>query len=197
MLLFLFNLVKKFGNETMLAQPLEYAYLFSNGDEEGFNYFFKKFYASLCLYANKMIFEKEVSEELVSTAFIKIWKHRQKFDCEENILSYLYTIVRNDCLKYLRKKKKNNTTEKELIYLISQEEEKYHFQTLVWAETLRQLTELIGTLSPQCSTIIRMIYVDGKTTREIADELHLSISTVKTQKMRGMSAMKKKLLTTR
>ena len=78
---------------------------FQQGEEQGFTWFFHQLYPSLTLYCFKITKDKEVSEEIASAAFMKIWQRHHQFADAQSIKAYLYRIVRNDALKYLAKQK--------------------------------------------------------------------------------------------
>ena len=75
---------------------------FQAGEEKVFRYVFEKFYSSLCVYCLRLIREECVAADLVQEAFVKLWENRQNFSSLLTIRSYLYTIVRNSGINYLR-----------------------------------------------------------------------------------------------
>ena len=188
---------KKPDNESHLQaepvySPQDYALFFQSGEEIGFAWFFRQLYPSLTFFANKIVGEPAIAEEIASTAFIKIWERHTRFSSPEGIKGYLYQIVRNDALKSLNKKVKGAK-----VYDVSRlqvaDQQENQFQALVAAETSRQLLETISLLPPECSRIFRLLYFEGKTVKETAQQLNLSQSTVKTQKTRGLAVLRKKL----
>ncbi|HTD93126.1 MAG TPA: sigma-70 family RNA polymerase sigma factor, partial [Chitinophagaceae bacterium] len=68
------------------------------------------------------------------------------------------------------------------------------YKKLVSAELTRLLHAALKEISPGSGRILKLHYLEGKTLTEIAGELHISTSTVKTQKQRGLKALHKKLL---
>ena len=63
---------------------------------------------------------------------------------------------------------------------------------MVRAETLRHLYSSIQQLPSQCAKIVQMYYDEGKDYKTIANELKLSINTVRNQRRRGVEMLKKK-----
>jgi RNA polymerase sigma-70 factor (ECF subfamily) len=169
------------------------SYSFQRGDEKGFTYFFRELYPALSLYAYKITRDKETSEEIASAAFIKIWQKHEGFTDGSSIKAYLYRIVRNDAFKYLGKQKQLALVNKEVIYLYGREQQKDAFTGLVAAETTRLLLKAFSTLPKECSKVFHLLYIEGKSIKETAEALHLSPSTVKTQKARGIEALRKSL----
>jgi len=80
-----------------------------------------------------------------------------------------------------------------VIYLYGGEHEKDCFNSLVTAEISGELLNAINTLPVECSKVFRLIYIEGKSIKETAETLQISPSTVKTQKARGLAALRKKL----
>jgi len=172
---------------------IDYASAFQRGEEKAFTFFFKELYPSLCLYGFRFTKDKPVSEEIASQAFIKIWEKHHRFEEAHQIKVYLYRIVRNDSLKWLQTKKKEHRTQTEVSYLWKEDSERDHFDYLVKAEVMRQLHSAISELPSACRNIFELLYIQGKTVKEVSEQLNLSVSTVKTQKSRGLVALQKKL----
>ena len=170
-----------------------YAILFQQGEEKGFTWFFRNLYPALSFYAFKITSDKECSEEIASNAFIKVWQRHEQFSDAVSIRKYLHRIVRNDALKHLRKEKQSTAFTKEVIYLSGGEHEKDCFNSLVTAEISRELLNAINSLPAECSKVFRLMYIEGKSIKETAEALQLSPSTVKTQKKRGIEALRKSL----
>ncbi len=169
----------------------QYAHSFQNGDEKAFAYFFRALYPVLTSYCFSLTGSREISEELVSNAFIKIWQKHERFTNAYSIKAYLYRIVRNDAFKYLQAKKKGAKAFNEVLYLYGNGHQKDHFTSLVKSETLRQLSEAMNTLPTECAKVFRLLYIEGKSIKETATALGLATTTVKTQKARGLAALRK------
>ena len=106
---------------------------------------------------------------------------------------YLYNSVRNASLDYLKHKNiEGSYLQKMLdthpVYRTGEEDEEGIFS----AEVYRQLCETIDALPERCREVFLM-YMEGKKNEEVATALHVSIETVKTQKKRAMSILRKKL----
>jgi RNA polymerase sigma-70 factor (ECF subfamily) len=70
------------------SAPNAYVNSFRNAEEAGINFFFREYYPALCLYADKLIKNKPVAEEIASEAFIKIIKHCNQLDSVVGIKTY-------------------------------------------------------------------------------------------------------------
>jgi RNA polymerase sigma-70 factor (ECF subfamily) len=165
---------------------------FRQGDEKALVIYFNTFYPALCSYAFSYAHDMETAKEIAAEAFYKTWKYRQQFINPGSIRAYLYTIVRRDAAYWHQQKKRFTITALPGDEAIESPEPD-EFAKLVKAETLRQLYNAIEQLPVECRKVFRMLYVEGKKVKEIAEELNISPSTVKAQKARGISLLRKKI----
>lgn len=152
--------------------------LFRNGSKKIFEKIFQSYYRSLCLFANKIIDNMPVAEDIAQESFIALWGSASSIENENHLKAFLYQITKNNCLNYLKREKiKNRFTEVNKIEQIDRE-----FSYMVIEEEIeRIMRHMIETLPPKCSEIF-MLAMKGKSNEEIANQLRISINTVKTQK---------------
>lgn len=162
-------------------------------DAFAFRVLYKKYYRALVVYAINILGESQAAEDVVQDLFSVIWERKQPFHSLSSLNVYLYNSVRNSSLDYLRHKDVEN------IYLQKVESEYQRFgfdaedeEGFFSEEIYRQLFITIDALPARCRKIFLM-YLDGKKNEEIADTLHISIETVKTQKKRAMAFLRKEL----
>ena len=163
-----------------------------SGDESAFDQLFRKYYTPLTFFAQNIVNNKEVAEDLVEDAFVKLWERTEILARSGSIKSYLYTTVQNASIDHLRKVKQmefyfretkanGNCWEKPIIHRI------------IEAETIYHIYQMLETLPPKCGQVFKMFYLEDKKLQEIAFELSLSLSTVKSQKSRALKLLKRKL----
>ena len=146
--------------------------------------FFNKLYTSLCLFSNKYVEDIEMSKDIVQEVFIKVWEDQIEFKSENNVKSYLYTSVKNKSLDYLKSKVFRSTSRLSKIKLEKIEElesDAFFFREVVLSESSNFIENAVNTLPNKCAQIIKLS-IKGLSNAEIADELDLSINTIKTQK---------------
>lgn len=173
------------------TDPLYHTLSFQQGEEEGFNFFFKRLYPALCFFANKIIHNRPAAEEIASEAFIKIWQRHDQFADAGDIKAYLYQIVKNDSLKWLQKDARISIAETAMA-VNSEYSQASHFENIVWSEVTSELHQAISSLPKACRQVFEMLYIEGKSITETAAALHLSPSTVRTQKARGLVFLRRK-----
>ncbi len=122
--------------------------------------------------------------------FISFWEKRKDFDHVQTVKSFLYTAVRNRCLNHIKHEQVKKKHESNLIYELESESE-FRGQ-LIQEEVFNQLFQEIKNL-PGSSAKIMLLVLNGLKNQEIADELNISINTVKTQKKIAYSKIKDRL----
>jgi RNA polymerase sigma-70 factor (ECF subfamily) len=157
------------------------------GDAIAFKQLFESFYPSLCLFANKYLNDHEVSQDVAQDAFLYLWNKNADFNSKNSAQSYLYRYVRDRSLNYLRNKKLRHQIELEKMG-----SEFFFRDNLIEEETYHIIYNAIRTLSPQMQQVIELS-LDGLKNQEIADQLNISINSVKTVKARAFTALRVEL----
>jgi RNA polymerase sigma-70 factor (ECF subfamily) len=121
-----------------------------------------------------------MAEEIVQSTFIKLWEVRKQIDPEKSILSYLSTIAKN----MLMNKYQRQTVEFLYQQLLLKEQPVYDTDSeketdRKWLENY--LDELIKQLPPSRKKIFILSRKKELSTKEIAEIMHISVSTVETQ----------------
>ncbi len=142
---------------------------------------FDTLYAPLCVFANKYLNDLEVSKDIVQDVFIKIWEDKISYLNENAVKSFLYTLVRNKSLDYLKSRQYKVTDHYPAAEIEKLETEAFFLSEVLFIETATIVENAIRTLPDKCAQIIRL-GIREYTNAEIAKELDISINTVKTQK---------------
>jgi len=170
----------------------QYASMFQLGKEDALEFFYKEFHPALTFFASRWVKNQSIAEEIASEAFVKTWKMHWKLDSYAGIRAYLYKTVRRDCQLALKKEKRRAE-----IHLHSSRPDGQNdtpFDHLVRSETYRLIHSALKELPAASRKVITMHFFEGKTSEEIAKELHLSPSTIRNQKMGALIALRKKFI---
>lgn len=140
----------------------------------------------------QFLHDDEAAKDIVQESFVTYWNARESLsDAPASISSFLYAVVKNACLNKLRRQRLEQG------YLNSQEpdpfEEAIALNSMIRSEVLVELNKMITTLPVNCQRIFRMGYLEGLKNPQIAEELGISVNTVKTQKKRGLQLLKVRL----
>lgn len=162
-------------------------YAFREGDDDAFDPLFQELFSPLTYFAVKLVKEPFIAEDLVQDCFIKLWEKREDMGHINCLKSYLYTMVRNACLKHLERDIFSTGEPEEVLLDTSPLIEK----SLIAAETARELYKFISSLSPALQQVVRLYYLEGMTNREIAVALNIEHGTVTRQRLRAIMALRK------
>lgn len=165
-----------------------YALLFQVGNEKALSFFYHEFYPALAHYSFQYTQSRPIAEEIASEAFVKIWRMHYKLDSYAGIKAYLYKIVHRDSIEAISKEQKRAKSFRQLPPQIDTETP---FDNMVRSEMYRLIHAALKHLPPASRKVMIMHYLEDKTTGEISRELNLHPSTVKTQKTRGLLALRK------
>ena len=165
---------------------------FQSGDEAAFDLFFRRHFQSLCFFANKILNNEEEAKDIVQNSFIKLWKISDTIKNRRAIKSYLYMIVRNECLDKVKKIKKETGVIKS-ISIPEDEWDGASISEVVYAETIKRVYDMIEELPKKMREVFKLYYVSGKNYSEIAATLHTSPETIRKQRMRALTLLKGKL----
>ncbi|MGL5682101.1 MAG: RNA polymerase sigma factor [Marinifilaceae bacterium] len=137
---------------------------------------YQLYYPVLCGYARKYITNEEAIQDITQNIMIRLWESNSTFTHINALKSYLYKLLINDCLKYIR----NRDIESRHINQLQEEHE--HCEELIKNEQLFfKLHEVISSLPPKCKDII-ISTLEGKSVEETAIHLNMGINSVKKYK---------------
>jgi RNA polymerase sigma-70 factor (ECF subfamily) len=166
----------------------EYSYLFQEGNEKALSFFYHEFYPALAHYSFQLTQSRPVAEEIASEAFVKIWRMHYKLNSYAGIKAYLYKIVHRDSIEAISNEQRRTKSYRQLPPEIDTETP---FDNLVRSEVCRLIHAALKDLPPASRKVMIMHYLEGKTTGQISRELNLHPSTIKTQKVQGLTALRK------
>jgi len=162
------------------------------GEETGFERLFLLYHAPLRYFCEQLITADDLAEDIVSELFLTLWKKQMIFESAEHAQAYLYRSAKNRCLNLIRSEKSALAKTERAAGLTIDYSENYldaFIRTEVWAELYRA----VESLPSQCCQVITKSYFEGLSNQEIADDMGLSLQTVKNHKLRGLTALKDKL----
>lgn len=149
-----------------------------------FEKYFRRLYLPLGMYALRIVDDADVAEDMVQEAFLKTWKHIDAGAEISNFSAFMYRCVRNECLSYMSTRK--NSVGEEFIPDVSDD---------VIDTSLRdaRIWKAIDDLPEKCREVFLMSKRDGYSNDEIADELGISVKTVKNQMTKALSRLREAL----
>lgn len=136
--------------------------------------------------ATRILRRRDVAEEIVQEAFVRIWRNAASYDPElGSARSWLYAIVRNLALNALRDGKRELPLGDEFIN--NAQEAESTMGRLAESSALRRCLE---RLDEARRTTLLLAYVGGFSHGEIAGRLGAPLGTVKTWIRRGLLSLR-------
>ena len=147
----------------------------SENDDYAFRVFYDLYYRSVFRFAYYFLRNREACGEVVSNVFVAVWKSRVALRRIENIDAYLYVVARNEANRYLKESRTRRRC------LSPPHSEDAPDSRLIEAEVEELVRRLINDLPERCRTVFLLNRQEGLSSREIAEALSLSESTVRVQ----------------
>lgn len=166
----------------------------NNLNEKTFHQIYCNYFRALVTYAVQITNDDEIAKDIVQDVFSVLWERKITFITTSSFKAYLYNSVRNASLDNLR----HRCVEEDYVEKMAASNPAYDSDERDSAdyfykeEVYRKLFRAIDELPERCREVF-LKYMEGKKNEEIAEALHISIETVKTQKKRGMTVLRKKL----
>lgn len=145
-------------------------------DEEAFEKYYKEHYKVFFFLAFKYVKSAEQAQEIVNDIFVKLWRDGHDLIIEVSLKSYICRAIINRSINALNKNKKDFQNQKELSY---RAEKIYEMRQMEESELEIRLYRAINQLPEQCKKVFYMSRFKELKQQEIADQLGISIKTVK------------------
>lgn len=171
------------------------------GDEGAFRCIYEHHYVLLCRFANQILNDAALSEEIVDDAVFYLWEHRQEIEITYSVRAYLMRAVRNRCLNALQSMYHRQEIHFSSFMLPENMEfldsifveENQPLGVLLEQELEDELIRSIEELPVECRTIFKKSRFEQKKYEEIASELGISINTVKYHIKNALAFLQKRL----
>ncbi|MES2828667.1 MAG: RNA polymerase sigma-70 factor [Bacteroidota bacterium] len=163
-------------------------------DKKWFETFYKKYYKQLFTVSYRYVGQTEAAEEIVHDVFINIWNKAAQLNIQVSMKSYLFRSVVNSSLNYIKKEKAY--AEKQSAYLVvhhSEEAVEEDPKTATDEELLKGLEEALALLPEKCKQVMYLSRFGKLKQQEIADQMDISIKTVKNHLTYGFKKLREHL----
>ncbi|TDQ76322.1 RNA polymerase sigma factor [Sphingobacterium yanglingense] len=173
-----------------MRDDLKYVEILCLGHEAGLQYFIAQFGEPLHFFAYKITKNREVSEEIVSESFCKLWQRKEKMETYEMIRSFLFSVTRNACYDHMGSayQKKISLSHNDWTGIEGNEGDM--LGQIIYIELIKQIVQELEKLPKQQAEVFRMAYLEGMETKEICDLLGTTTSTVYFAKSKAVSTLR-------
>lgn len=156
--------------------------------QKSFSFIYSTYFAKMTRFAQAYVISGEDAENIIQDIFLYLWEHPDIFKTIDHMDAFLFTLVKNRCLNFLKhslyinEKKRTLPTAEEQemqINLYSLQQFDESFLTISDVENL--ITEVINKLPERCKEIFILSRMEGLKYKEIAEQLNISVNTVENQ----------------
>lgn len=149
---------------------------------------YKKHYGRLCSFATRLIDDQHSAEDIVTEAFVNLMEEVRQVRLDDHkIKAYLYSKIKSKCFDHLRELQRKNKSNAEFEYILSQTAEA---SIEMEAELSLLILQEINKLPPQRRQIVKQMYLQGHTTKQVAEIMDLSRQTVINQKGKALKSLR-------
>jgi RNA polymerase sigma-70 factor (ECF subfamily) len=172
-LLFLLALaVEDRPGEASLAKRIK------TGDREAFRTFFDRHHGRLLGYLRSRGVPKDAAEDLVQTAFLYVWEHRDTIDPDRSLRAYLFRIGHTRALNHFRDNSKFDPDAD--VQEVRSGESNTPEADALQAELRAQIDAAIARLPERRRAVFQLCFLQECTYREAAEVLDIRPKTVET-----------------
>lgn len=161
-----------------------------NKDQELFREIVKRYQDKLLRYASYLVQDESGGADIVQESFIKAFINLHGFNTKKKFSSWIFRIVHNHAINYLKKYKKE----------VSLENNKWVEQTVKSEENIeddfeqkkarKMLCLCLKQLPVKYRSVLTLYFFEEKKYEEISDVLRIPVGTVGTQINRGKKMLK-------
>lgn len=147
----------------------------AKGDHQAFKEIFRSYYLKVRMYLLGFLKDEDEAEELTQVIFIKLWDKREIFLTVQNFDLYLFKLVKNSMLNFIKGKQINRLGEGEIIDGIDMNTP---YENLVAGDLQLLIRLTVDKMPAQRKEIFRLSRQCGLSNDEIAQKLGIQKKTV-------------------
>lgn len=150
---------------------------------------YNRYYQVLCNHAARYVGSREAAEDIVSEIFFQFYSRRIFERITTSYRAYLFRSVRNYGLNHLRWEASRKVSMEDKYDMLDAEGQQPDHITQ-YEELYQDLEKIIGDLPVQRRNIYIRFHFEGKSQKEIAEELGISCRTVEVQIYRARQTIR-------
>ena len=163
---------------------------FDSGESIDFNDFFKENFAVFSSFAYRYTPHPDICEDIIQELFITFWEQKKVFPNLISLKAYFYTSIRNMCLNHIK-----HDLVKQKYFQKSQskiESTDFLLEGILRKEANGIIYDQINKL-PLMEKRVLLLSLKEYSNEQIANELNIKLTTVRTHKSRAYQVLRKKL----
>lgn len=165
-----------------------------------FSQIYSTYFIKMTRFSQAYVIAEEDAENIVQDIFLYLWEHPEFFRTIDNMDAFLFTLVKNRCLNFLKhslyineKKRTLETAEEQEMQMNLYSLQQFDESFLTISEVENLIDEVIGKLPERCREIFILSRMEGLKYKEIAKRLDISVNTVENQMSIALHKLKVEL----
>lgn len=168
-----------------------------NGDQQAYAELVNRHQNYVFTLSLRMVKSREDAEEVAQDVFIKAFKYLADFRGASKFTTWLYTIVNNTCISFLRKKKLEiHSLDNEKVFELADNNDSGMRANLVEQKSrIAMVKKAIGLLNPADAEVVTLFYQAEQSLEEMAQILGIEVNAAKVRLHRARTRLKEKMET--
>jgi RNA polymerase sigma-70 factor (family 1) len=164
----------------------------AEGSEKAFTVIYERYYYAVARTGIKYLQDTKLTEDLVQEIFTKIWTNRENFTGVLHFQSYLYTMVKNLALLYIKDVAREVVAKQNFVRRKAESDNNID-RYLAEKEYNELVNQAIAELPVPHQKVFKLAKIDGVNRTEIAEQLKLSQQTVDNYLVLAVKTIKHRL----
>lgn len=154
--------------------------LLQSKDERGFSILYDNYSSALYGVILKIVRSEEIAADVMQDAFVKIWKNIEAYNPTKGTLfTWILNVARNTAIDRIRSQEfqnsqRNQDLDTSINSIDNQESSQFDIDSI-------GIKKVVENLRPEYQQMIELLYFQGYTQAEVADEFGIPLGTVKTR----------------
>ena len=174
------------ADEQLVSQTLA-------GDRDAFGVLVHRYQEMVFAYAFQKVRNEVDAEDIMQEVFLRAYRNLYSLRHPHRFRSWLYTIMSNECNRWLARAAKTHRSEVQLAHASDDDLRVQPGHTVPTEGWKVDLEQAIAALSDENRVAVSMFYMGDCTLKEISDFLGVSVNTVKTKLHRARQQLGRSL----
>jgi RNA polymerase sigma-70 factor (ECF subfamily) len=163
-----------------------------NGEAEAFGALVERYKEKLLRYARKFLRDQDDRDDIVQEVFIKSYENIQSFDASRRFSPWIYRIAHNEFVNAIKKRSRGPVLglDFDVVFPHLTAGETAD-DTALERDTRAMLDACLDELDPKYREPLVLYYFEGLSYKDMADVLHIPMSTVGVRLARGKAMLQK------
>ncbi len=163
------------------------------GNKEAFEKIYEHFFTPIFRFIFSKVSDRDVAEDLTQNVFIRVFESLPRFKAKYELspAAYFFTIARNQVIDFFRKDKHklaHDDVADHENYIASPE--RPVTEKIQQKQERALIEDALKKLKPDHADVIRLKFLDGFSTKEIADKLNLTEANVRQMQVRALRKLR-------